>query len=80
MPVPLIVTSLNSSTIARASEAAEEFLGCSSGQLIGRKASDFYSDPSDRPLLLGELRERGLVIQFSIRTIVEPDPSRNPKL
>ncbi|MBX3576226.1 MAG: sensor domain-containing diguanylate cyclase [Rhizobiaceae bacterium] len=68
VPIPLAVTSVATGEIVRANAATARFLDAD-GDLLGRKASDFYVDPSERGGMAEGLRREGGVNEFRTRMI-----------
>ena len=69
VPIPVVVTEIESGRIIRANDAAERFTGFPAGTLIGRQAKDFYADASERVAFAGKLRERGHIENFQTTLI-----------
>ncbi len=58
-PIPLIITRFPEGTILFANERMSSIVGLKPKDLVGRRAPEFYADPSERENLLKELTATG---------------------
>jgi PAS domain S-box-containing protein len=64
MPVPLVMTSLQTGRILFVNEPAAQMVGLGETEMIGRLASDFYAVPEDRARMVYDLTENGRVQDY----------------
>lgn len=65
-PLPIIITDKEEGLILYASPRVEEVFGLSSKDMLGRTATDFYADPSERERVLAELNSTGILSGFEL--------------
>ncbi|MFQ5535515.1 MAG: ATP-binding protein [Sphingomonadales bacterium] len=76
-PAPIFISSRVDGRVLYAAPHAEKLLGLEPGTVVGRRATDFYSNPENRSRLLNVLRENGSVQNFEMEVCsenVEPFP------
>lgn len=66
VPVPLIITDVDSGTVTRANEAAEGFLQVPEGKLAGRKIGEFFRNEKERGAIAREILRAGLKREMPI--------------
>jgi PAS domain S-box-containing protein len=66
-PTPLLLSRLEDGVVLYANERLEALIGVEPGSLAGRRTPDFYYDPSDRPQIIGAVREQGYIRDFELR-------------
>ncbi|MBO0350192.1 PAS domain S-box protein, partial [Phormidium pseudopriestleyi FRX01] len=64
--VPLLISQISDGTIVYANELLGELLGISLSQLIGQRTPDFYFNPSDRPVMLAQLKKDGFISGYEL--------------
>jgi rsbT co-antagonist protein RsbR len=66
MPLPILISRIADGTIQYANIAFGDLLGYSAPELIGQRTPDFYYDPSEREVLLQQLRRDGKVHNYEL--------------
>ncbi|MCT7981936.1 PAS domain S-box protein [Laspinema sp. A4] len=64
--VPLLISQISDGTIVYANELLGELLGMSLSELIGTRTPDFYVNPSDRAVMLAQLRKDGFLSGYEL--------------
>jgi PAS domain S-box-containing protein len=67
LPVQIAITRISDSTIRFTNAVYDQTFGFKRGELIGRKAHDFYFDPEDRKKVIEVLQEHGEVNNFEAK-------------
>jgi diguanylate cyclase (GGDEF)-like protein/PAS domain S-box-containing protein len=63
-PVPLVLTGLTDGVIVSCNHGAAQMFGTTPGEMVGRRATDFYRDPGERRTFLDTLLREGRVDGF----------------
>lgn len=74
-PIALAMTRIRDGVVLFANRHLEQILGVPTGEIIGRKAPDFYSDPAERATILEAIQKSGSIHNRELR-IKKPDGTR----
>jgi PAS domain S-box-containing protein len=66
-PFPVVVTRASDNLVQYVNARGEMILKLPRESILGRRAVDFYEDPSHRDNMLGQLQSQGLVRDFELR-------------
>ncbi|AFY83749.1 PAS domain S-box protein [Oscillatoria acuminata] len=64
--VPLLISQISDGTIVYANQLLEELLGLSLSELIGQRTPDFYVNPSDRAVMLAQLKKERFLSGYEL--------------
>jgi diguanylate cyclase (GGDEF)-like protein/PAS domain S-box-containing protein len=66
-PIPLVVTGLDDAMLRFSNKRAADMFGTTVGELVGKRAPDFYENPDDRQTFISSLLGSGRVDDFAAR-------------
>ncbi|CAA7618454.1 Signal transduction histidine kinase [Candidatus Terasakiella magnetica] len=66
-PFPMLVSNFSDGHIMFANPPAAKLIGLSPEAIIGRRTAEFYANPDERAEILGQIQDRGAIIERELR-------------